>query len=216
MSSPKPLSPKKNSELNSRTPSPLKSGQLKRDSPFQSPVKLAKLGVSLRPKASTSLFKIYEDTADEHAKHHTSVDNPELIHDDKENILQPKKAQEPRSKENRVPLGNLSRAEFPGFVVSQNQLGRLPRRLTHLYQPSTYQNEQLSTHKFNGLPSFITPPRNSMKKILHRSNENEEDEVERLLVKKEHGIYKRKRSMSVGVNKGKHHLITKTRFTISA
>lgn len=172
-------------------------------------MKLPKLGYNLTPSRTKALgFTIYEDNAEEHALYHKG-DATEELHDDKENILQPKVlALKQSTYTHRKPLSNLSIREYPGHLSSVGMLERHPIKLQQLYEPKNYNNESRTTHKFNRLPSYITPPRNTMNRILHRTVED--DDVENLLVAKEG----RRRAMSVGVNKGKLHLITKNKFKI--
>lgn len=216
MSSPiRPLSPQRDSYINSRSSSPIKSkSSTPARNPFvrSLPVKLPKLGVSLTPsRASSSLgFTIYEDKPEEHAKHH-QTQNADETHDDKENILQPKiMALKQTSMATRSPLANLSISEYPGYLISDSH----QRTLKEVYQPRNYNNESRTVHKFNRLPSYITPPRNAMKKILYLTMSNEDDDVERRLASKHRDIMRRKRSMSVGVNKGKAHLVVKNNFKV--
>lgn len=222
MSSPaRPLSPKRDSLFNSRSPSPNKSkSATPARNPFYQalPVKLPKLGFSMTPSRQSAVlgFSIYEDKPEEHAKyHHHLSQDAEAVNDDKENILQPKGktlSHTPRS--HRQPLANLSIAEYPGYLASDALVGHGHQRLHHVYQPKNYNNEARTVHKFNQLPSFITPPRNAMKKILYLSVDVEDDDVERRLVAKLRDMMKRKRSMSVGINRGKAHLIAKNKFKV--
>lgn len=225
MSSPTrvPLSPKKRSDLNSATPSPEKSAPnspfSRNNNPFQSlPAKLSKLTVNLTPqKKKPSLgFTIYEDTPEEQQRYHGSraSNASKESFDDKENILQPKKLPiKQQSYTRRTPLGELNMDEFAGYLHGRGSLTRGPIKLTDKYYPSTQNNERNSLHKFNRLPSYITPPRNALNKILYRTN-RDDDEIERKLVAKLIDVARRKRLMSVGVNKGKSHLITKNKFKI--
>lgn len=222
MSSPiRPLSPKRDSLFNSRSSSPNKSkSSTPARNPFYQvlPVKLPKLSVSMTPSRQMKQpgFQIYEDKPEEHAKYHKrQLHDAEEVSDDKENILQPKGkslSQVPRT--HRKPLSNLSISEFPGYLASDALFGSGPQKLGHVYQPKNYNNESRTVHKFNQLPSFITPPRNAMKKILYLTMEGEDDDVEHRLVAKLREVMRRKRSMSVGINKGKAHLIAKNKFKI--
>lgn len=216
------MSPKKRSDLNSATPSPEKSASnspFSRNNPFQSlPVKLSRTLLDLSQRKSTPgpNFTIYEDTPEEQQKFrgtHNSV-HVSANSDDKENVLKPKKIGLKQSAyTHRKPLGNLSIDKFPGYIHGRTSLTRGPIRLTEMYYPSTQNNEAQTLHKFNRLPSYITPPRNALNKILYRSN-CDDDEVERKLVAKLMDVSRRKRLMSVGVNKGKAHLVTKNKFKI--
>lgn len=212
MSSPRPLSPKRDSLFNSRSASP-KSRSPSRNSLL--PVKLPKLGYRLTPsRVQAPAFAIYEDKPEEYAKYHLGVaQDANVLHDDKENVLQPKGAAASVPRTHRMVLGNLSIGDFPGHVACDGNGGK-PSQLHTLYQPQNYNNELRSVHKFNHLPSFITPPRDAMRKILYLSTTNEDDDVEKRLVAKLCEIMKRKRSMSVGMNRGKAHLVTKNKFKI--
>lgn len=215
MSSPiRPLSPHRDSFINSRSSSPTKSNtSTPARNPFLQtlPVKLPKLGVSLTPRKRPTLgFTIYEDKPEEYAKHH-QTQNSDEIHDDKENILQPK-VMALKQTGTRTPLVDLSILEYPGFLVSETYTHQ--KKLDQVYQPKNYNNESRTVHKYNRLPSYITPPRNAMKKILYQSVPNADDDVERRLASKHRDIMRRKRSMSVGVNKGKVHLVAKNNFEI--
>lgn len=142
------------------------------------------------------------------------------MNDDKENILQPKvMGLIQLNYTHRRPLANLSIQKFPGYLSSHSQLRRGRQRLTTLYQPQNAQNTSGSLQKFNTLPSFITPPRNSLNKILHRSGtgatDEEADEVEKFLITKLREIARRKRALSVGANRGKLHLVKKAQFKIN-
>lgn len=220
MSSPsRPLSPIRDSFINSRSSSPNKAKPFGKNPFLQTlPVKLPKLGMTLTPsrKSSSPGFSIYEDKPEEHAKYHDMLSqDAETMHDDKENILQPKvMALKQNSRTHRTPLANLSIADYPGYLVSDVLFGPKERKLQHLYQPKNYNNESRTVHKFNHLPSFITPPRNAMKKILYLTMDTEDDDMERRLVAKLKEVMRRKRSMSVGVNKGKAHLIAKNKFKV--
>lgn len=223
MSSPsRPLSPRKDSLINSRSSSPSKSKspQAPPPNPFlHSLVKLPQLGFTMTPKRSgrssaSPSFTIYEDKPEEHAQyHHAEPQDAESAFDDKENILQPKGLASTGGRSGfRAPLAALSIAEYPGYIATE---ARGPaRRLQHVYQPKNYNNESRTLHKFNHLPSFITPPRNAMKKILYQSFNAEDDDVERRLVAKLRQLMRRKRAMSVGVNRGKAHLVAKNTFNI--
>lgn len=234
----KPLSPQRMSLTNSRsysqksTPSPTKSSPSKYSpsklsptkyspSPFQgTPNRIPRLGFKLATNSSNSplksAFSIYEDTPEEHSKFHSSVSpDIEQAHDDKENVLQPKRmALQQASLPSRRPLANLPLADFPGYVNAMGLLQMGPVQLKQLYQPPNYSNESGSVHKFNHMPSYITPPRNMLRKILHASTEQEDDDVEIRLLAKQKEYMKRKRSMSVGINKGKAHLVAKNKFKI--
>lgn len=207
-----PLSPKRDNVFNSRSASPAKSGPL---TPAKRlPVKLPKLNFTLTPSKQQPLFTIYEDKPEERALYHKATDSSDDVQDDKENILQPKVMALPQAGyTHRQPLANLSIAEFAGYVSCAGLLRKGSTRLHRLYQPKNYTNESRTTHKYNGLPSYITPPRNAMAQILHRSA-NEEDDLERRLIAKLREVMRRKRAMSVGVNKGKAHLVTKNTFKI--
>lgn len=210
MSSPRPLSPKRDSIFNSRAASPAKLG-LSTPAKLRLPVKLPRLALSLSVKHSLLAFHIYEDSSEEHALHHKRGGAAD-VHDDKENVLQPKVlAQQPRTMPRR-PLANLSIADYPGYVTSVLLLRRGPVRLHTVYQPANYNNEAGLVHKFNGLPSYITPPRNAMKQILYRTGDGDDD-VERRLVAKLAAL-RRKRAMSVGVNKAKAPLVTRNAFAV--
>lgn len=225
MSSPiRPLSPKRDSLINSRSPSPNKSKTSTPRNPFVQtlPVKLPKLGVSLTPsRKSTALgFTIYEDKPEDHAKYHHTEYTAE-VHDDKENILQPKVMALKQTsgltglRGTRSPLANLSISEYPGYLISDAAF-TYQRRLDQVYQPKHYNNESRSVHKFNRLPSYITPPRNAMKKLLYQTIANEDDDVEKRLAVKLQNLMRRKRAMSVGVNKGKAHLVVKNKFKVAS
>lgn len=239
----KPLSPQRMSVVNSRsysqksTPSPTKSSPSKYSpfkyspsklspekyppSPFQgTPNRIPRLGVKLaRASAVPSplkSFSIYEDTPEEHSKFHSAaVLDAEVAHDDKENILQPKQMVLFQSSyPSRRPLANLALSDFPGYMHVAGLLQMGPVQLKQVYQPANYANESRSVHKYNRLPSYITPPRNMMRKILHASTEEEDDDVEMRLLAKQNEYIRRKRSMSVGINKGKAHLVAKSKFKI--
>ena len=221
MSSPiRPLSPKRDSLFNSRASSPLKSRpSTPAKAQAQTMRKLPKLEVNLTPRRIQTLagFLIYEDKPEEYELYHKSRDTAELDthNDDKENILQPKVLALAQSSHGyRRPLANLDIRQFCGSAVTSGQILRLPLELTQLYQPANYNNESNTAHKFSALPSFVTPPRNAMKQILHRSEACEDDEMELRLLAKLQAVERRKRAMSVGVNKGKKHLVQKSRFEI--
>ncbi|CAH2351298.1 hypothetical protein CLIB1423_03S03114 [[Candida] railenensis] len=92
-------------------------------------------------------------------------------HSDQENILQPSKRGLIRSPSslsvNRAPLAQLNVHDFPGYITSAfgNGFGsgaHRPMKLTEPWIPPNSNNEQKSLQKFHtGIPSFITPPRNS-------------------------------------------------------
>ncbi|QFZ28556.1 hypothetical protein EJF18_40599 [Clavispora lusitaniae] len=230
MSSPvKPLSPQRSSVSNSRSHSPQKltPSPTKATNPFQAtPTRIPRLGFNMdrpgrknSPSASSKpAFSIYEDTPEEHFKYHNASPlKDEICHDDKENVLQPKVMALKQSNYSfRRPLSNLSISQFPGYMSARGQLQLGPVQLKEMYQPKHYTNESRSVHKFNRLPSYITPPRNSLRKILYRSTEVEDDDVELRLIAKQNDYIRRKRSMSVGINKGKVHLVAKNKFKIMA
>lgn len=217
MSTPsRPLSPQRDSVINSRSSSPLKS---KQSTPAKAPArairKLPKLGTTLSPSRPAAGFQIYEDTQEDYELHHKPCSSESLDSDDKENILQPKivigaQANIPR----RMPLAPLSAAAFPGYLHALGSVNTRPMRLTELYQPNNTTSESGSTLTFNTLPSFVTPPRNTLNKILHRSDTaDEQDELElRLMLKNRNS--KRIRSLLVGGNKGKLHLVHKNKFEV--
>lgn len=184
--------------------------------------KLPKLGVNLTPCKKQGIvgFQIYEDKPEEYELYHKSRDETDtgLLNDDKENILQPKVLSlQQANYTHRRPLANLDIRKFHGSTISMGQVLRLPLELTQLYQPANYNNESKTAHKFSSLPSFVTPPRNAMKQILHRSlgdNGDEDDDLELRLIAKLQQVARRKRAMSVGVNKGKQHLVQKPRFQV--
>lgn len=218
-----PLSPKKDAVLNSRTPSPVKSNSPSaKNSPVKANpftallVRLPKIGVDLTPRKPSSLgFSIYEDTPEEAAVHRSQTPETFNASDDKENILQPKKMAPAQTRQSRKILGNLSVDDFPGYVSAFGSIRKAPVRLRELYHSRTYNNESKSLHKYNRLPSYITPPRNSLNKILYCGG-TDEDDIERRLNLKLRELARRKRLMSVGFNKGKQHLVTKNSFKISA
>ncbi|OBA24216.1 hypothetical protein METBIDRAFT_30543 [Metschnikowia bicuspidata var. bicuspidata NRRL YB-4993] len=225
MSSPsRPLSPKRDSMLNSRSPSPLKNRpSTPAKAQAQTMRKLPKLGVNLTPrrKQESAGFQIYEDKPEEYELYHKSRASPSNdgveLHDDKENILQPKVLSlDQNLYTHRRPLANLDIRKFTGSAVTLGQVLRRPMQLTQLYQPTNYNNESKTTHKFSPLPSFVTPPRNAMRQILHRTHDSiaEEDDLELRLIAKLQDLARRKRAMSVGVNKGKEHLVQKPRFQV--
>ena len=217
-----PLSPRKESLLNSRTPSPEKSNSNSptvKTNPFMALlVRLPKIGVDLAPKKQPSAlgFTIYEDTPEDVMKYQTlSPDHTNENTDDKENILQPKKMPSKQSSyQNRRPLGNLNVDDFPGYISAAGSIRKGPVRLRELYHSRTFNNESKTLHKYNRLPSYITPPRNLLHKILYCGG-TEEDDIERRLNLKLRELARRRRLMSVGFNKGKTHLITKNQFKIS-
>lgn len=178
-------------------------------------MKLPKLGYNLTPSRKKALaFTIYEDRPEERALYHKNSLDDNMSFDDKENILQPKVLALPQaSYTHRRPLGNLNISEFQGHLSARGQFECGPVKLQELYQPKNFDNESRSVHKFNRLPSYVTPPRNTLNKILYRTL-NEDDEVECRLVAKSKKV--RNRSMSVGVNKGKAHLVSKNKFKIHA
>lgn len=219
----RPLAHKSESFLNSRTSSPLKSRS-------QTPQKtlLTKTHRTDADSAQKSNrigpgFHIYHDPPTE-----TSSSSPcscstaqDLVNDDKENILQPKiMGLKQNNYTYRRPLANLSIQKYPGYVSAVGQLRHGRLKLTTLYHPKNFQNASGSLHKFNDLPSYVTPPRNSLAKILHRSgtgalaDDEEVDELEQMLLTKLRETLRRKRSMSVGKNRGKIHLVTKPKFEI--
>lgn len=155
----RPLSPKKESELN-RLPSRAKR-------PHAAPLSARKL-----PKLAQEIC-IYHDTDEERARYRRTAASPEPT-DDKENVLQPK-GTAPR-RHGRTPLAPLSIHEFPGFCASGSVVPRA--RLLTLYHPPTAQNESRSLHKFSGVQSFVSPPRS---RPLHVLNE---DELEERLARK--------------------------------
>ncbi|PSK35577.1 hypothetical protein C7M61_004366 [Candidozyma pseudohaemuli] len=222
MSSRIPLSPRKESLLNSRTPSPTKSNSPSgknsptKTNPFTALlVRLPKIGVDLTPRKASSLgFTIYEDSPEEAMRYKVQTSELANASDDKENILQPKKMEPKQALRPRKPLGNLNVDDFPGYVSAVGSIRRAPVRLRELYHSKTYNNESKSLHKYNRLPSYITPPRNSLQKILYCGG-TDEDDIERRLTLKLRELARRKRLLSVGFNKGKQHLVTKNLFKIS-
>lgn len=84
----------------------------------------------------------------------------------------------------------------------------------------TYKPTSTNYSKINSLPNFVTPPRKNLMqndKYLYKSsndlmNLTGEDEMENRLLAKQKRL--RKRSMSVGKNDRKLHLITKNKFQI--
>lgn len=231
MSSPsRPLSPKRDSLFNSRPALPTKPTSIQ-----NTPVKLSHtpvlrkplLGKTRSPQAKSPRrreldspgFQIYEDKPGDYEKYHAHSPLSPGVHDDKENILQPKILALPQtSYTHRRPLADLSPAAFPGYCLAASSFLRRPVRLTEVYQPASYDNESRSAHKFNGLPSFVTPPRNAMAKILHRLQMagDDVDELELRLLAKLRDVARRKRAMSVGKNHGKLHLVRKNTFKIHA
>lgn len=217
-----PLLPKKDSVLNSRTPSPEKStsnSPSNKINPFVALlVRLPRINVDLTPrKLPSSLdFTIYEDTPEEALRYRSQIPNYAADSaDDKENILQPKKMPSKQStRPSRKPLDNLSAEEYPGYVTGFGGLRKGPVRLREVFHSKTFINESRTVHKYNRLPSYITPPRNLMKKILYSSG-TDEDDIERRLAIKLRELARRKRLMSVGFNRGKAHLISKNLFKIS-
>ncbi|GEQ72235.1 hypothetical protein JCM33374_g5922 [Metschnikowia sp. JCM 33374] len=226
MSSPaRPLSPKRDSMFNSRSSSPLKpKSATPAKAQAQTLRKLPKLGVNLTPgkKQTSPGFHIYEDKPEEHELYHKSRDTSDSdasdVNDDKENILQPKVLALAQNNytHTRRPLANLDIRKFTGSLISMGQVSRRPIELDQLYQPRNYDNESKTAHKFSALPSFVTPPRNATKQILHRSQDSltEDDDLELRLIAKSQEMARHKRAMSVGVNKGKKHLVQRNRFQI--
>lgn len=230
MSSPsRPLAPHTHSHINSRSSSPLKS---RHSSPSKSnPHNLHHTKVprlDAKTNRNEDEFQIYEDSQQEYELYHKPRSTAPLseaeVNDDKENVLQPKGTCRPRGgAAARVPLADLGVLRFPGFLSSRGQLQAVPVQLCDVYQPKHCNNESRTLHKFTGLPSFITPPRGAMTRILHRTLpssgdepalHDEPDELERRLVLRLHELLRRKRAMSVGVNSGKAHLVQKNPFHI--
>lgn len=196
----------------SRTPSPTKRSILSpkphninsgfksnRVSPLR---KLAKVSVVTKKKKVSAYpnFQIWEDPKPRQDAN-VEVDN---IHQDQENILQPKKISIHRS--NRVPLQPLSINEYPGFI----SYGSTSAQLTQLYQPSNYDNLSKSIHKFTNLPNFVTPPRKTNRYLV---KSNEIDELDLHLSRKSNKLHQR--SNSVGKNDLKLNLIKKNSFAIA-
>lgn len=204
--------------MNSRPASPIKS---RSHTPL--PTKVLKLDVdSSKYQASRAIgpgFHIYHDPPSAVVPRNGSTAQ-ELVHDDKENILQPKiMGLVQQNYTHRRPLGPLSIRKYPGYVTAAELLRRGRQRLTTVYQPKNATNGSGSMHKFNGLPSFVTPPRNSLDKILHRSGTLQDvdvDEIEQMLLRKLREVTQRKRAMSVGANRGKIHLVRKPQVNISS
>lgn len=219
----RPLANRSESFLNSKPTSPLKS---RSHTPLLLlPSKGIKLGLDLNLSKSQSKpagpgFQIYHDPQSNVVSPIKSSPADDLVNDDKENILQPKvMGLAQQNYKYRRSLANLSIQKFPGYLTSHSQLRRGRQRLTTLYQPQNAQNANGSLQKFNDLPSFITPPRNSLNKILHRSGtgatDEEADEVEKYLLTKLKEVARRKRALSVGANRGKLHLVKKVQFQIN-
>lgn len=219
----RPLANRTESFLNSRPTSPLKS---RSQTPLLLlPSKSIKLGLDLslsksQSKATGPGFQIFHDPPSNAVSSTKSCPAEDLANDDKENILQPKvMGLIQQNYTHRRPLANLSIQKFPGYLNSHSQLRRGRQRLSTLYQPQNAQNVSGSLQKFNNIPSFVTPPRNSLNKILHRSGigatDEEADEVERFLIVKLKEVARRKRALSVGANRGKLHLVKKNQFQIN-
>lgn len=215
----RPLAHKSESFLNSRT-SPLKS---RSQTPQQTlPAKAHKLDsdATKRSNRTGPGFHIYHDPPADSLSPLQNSTAQDLVNDDKENILQPKiMGLKQRGYASRRPLANLSIQKYPGYVSTVGQLRHGRLKLTTVYQPKNVQKASGSSHRFNELPSFVTPPRNSLPKILHRSgtgmaDDEDVDELEQMLLAKLREAIRRKRSMSVGMNRGKIHLVTKPKFEI--
>ena len=224
MSFPRSLTHKSDSFLNSRSTPSLKSRShtpqqtlpsesLKTEFDGQKVVQYAGVGPS---------FQIYHDPPSNKAPALNAFTGPPEIHDDKENILRPKVMGLAQLKyPYRAPLKNLSIHKYPGYLSSVDLLRRGRHRLVALYQPKNSQNASGSLHRFNSLPSFVTPPRNTLKKILHRSGTNQladdddTDDLETMLLAKLREVARRKRAMSVGANRGKIHLVRQNACKIS-
>lgn len=239
------LSPSKNHNI-SKTP--LKS---RNNSPFNSSVKIPKLNnqniltpIKKNPAKKPKLgFTIFEDKPSPLNKSPSKSSSPttplsqlqttnRLDHNDQENILQPKvlglkQFSQPR----RAPLSNLCINEFPGYAnfIDGNDTSS---QMTEPYFPSNYKNDSINLHKFNSLPSFVTPPRKNLvhnDKYMYKSDSKEilDDEAEvqlinkqrQMLLKSKHSqkckqIQPKKRSMSVDKNDLKLPLIKKNDFNI--
>lgn len=129
-----------------------------------------------------------------------------------ENILQPK-YKILKQHGFRKPLGNLPISEYCGFI----ETGSKPIKLQEPFVPKSYKNESNSIHKFfHNYPSYVTPVKSNQRFLFKsvESNEfNEDDALEQDLFKKSL-LIKRKRSLSLGKNDLKLHLIKKNGFTI--
>lgn len=216
MSYSQPLVARSDSWLNSRPASPTKQHTSQQLLPLKS-VRADRRSVSKIPGPG---FHIYHDPPSSKSPTLSGAAQ-DVLNDDKENILQPKvMGLLQHNYTHRRPLAPLSIQKFPGYASSVGQLRRGRQRLTTIYQPKNFQNESRSVHKFSTLPSFVTPPRNSLTRILHRSGSNagddEVDDLEQMLIAKLKEVARRKRAMSVGANRGKQHLIRKVNFTINA
>ena len=165
----------------------------------KSPLKLESESRTPSPKKrkpATSLgFTIWEDKKDNST--HDVVGTPtsnKLNHNDQENVLQPKPMCSRSG--NRSPLKDLSLNSFKGYITSDG----VTTQLDELYQPINFENEFKSAHKFNNLPSFVTPVKKN--KYLVRS-------AQKSVFSKKHA-----RSLSAGKNDIKRDLVQKPKFAI--
>ncbi|KAK6203322.1 uncharacterized protein RJT21DRAFT_26298 [Scheffersomyces amazonensis] len=182
-----------------------------------------------RPKLNFTIFEDKPDTTKQQQNKDEEFDiSNKLNHNDQENILQPSKQIKSRSTPKNInsnyrkPLSNLNINEFPGYIRYAND-GNRDTQLTDLYQPINFDNEFKSLHKFQSIPSFLTPSRRQAYKYLYFSKskifeeqvpeEEVDDEVDVDDVEA-HLLTKRKRSFSVGSNDSKLGLIRKNNFTI--
>ncbi|KAG2733189.1 hypothetical protein G9P44_004179 [Scheffersomyces stipitis] len=197
-----------------------------------SPVKAIPSRLTPSPKKPKLNFTIWEDKAQPQQPEISEdyIFSNKQNHNDQENILQPKKnpaVTVNRRSPTREPLGNLNIHDFPGHVTYGSATSL---QLTELYQPTHYNNEFKSLHKFSNIPSFLTPTRknnSNMEKYLVKSSSavyTEDDEIdlelddaEMTLVKKQltqNSTRKHRRSYSVGKNDSKSGLIRRNNFTI--
>ncbi|KAK6466081.1 hypothetical protein DFJ63DRAFT_50870 [Scheffersomyces coipomensis] len=244
--SPTRKSPLKQSNNNVNRLSPLKKF-VSTTSSSSSPVP------SKKPKLNFTIFEdnpvSTEDSTVDQQLQEEEITN-KLNHNDQENILQPSKQIKSRltpknvSSSYRKPLSNLSINEFPGYITTMNGSASITNassssssQLTELYQPISFNNEFKSLHKFQNIPSYLTPSRRNKfsaaaNKFLYYTNNKvfeddndaeaevdddvEVDEVELHLRNKynHNHMRKHKRSFSVGTNDSKLNLIKKNNFTI--